>query len=568
MPTRQDATAPGVHHDSSLMGNFYRPDGSIDPNTTLHDRHLSQLQTDIESSKTPGVTPEVTPGSNAQSPHAPLLRTPPPEVQSKADDVLATLDQMLEQAQHSGTEETVAEHQAAAVKVRQILTEQSPGITDAMKLQFFTDYQARLTNNTAQDAGGFSIIRDLVNEASVKDESGKVQSNPYLRQGENISLEALQDAGSMSRLYGTEKVYNMLTPEAQDVLQGQGILPENFGQYLQDNPDYDINANFDSSANVEGYNNTAWWGLQKEGKADNISALIDALALDPKYYPQGGVRFNISPETAHSTGMTKPTAFDGMFPEWVPTSVSNPFGMTGGGKQEGVASRIPFDQVEGTEVFAGVPEQLKNPSPKLPNAPTPQGQDTTSRDPRVIRQDNDFSAPDVVKQGRTSRKSHLDSNGNLHPANPDGVTTPLQHIIGGIDEKNDSPYSSFMTVEDGVQKSYGSQEIQVDIQRLTKDLARKQVSGVEILPPDRIQQQILADLVDLGFEVQSVQTVLQDALSSGDVAGVIDFVRQSALSRKKQSKAERRIIALYNTSRDQEVLIKGVIPSDYINQTR
>ena len=57
-------------------------------------------------------------------------------------------------------------------------------------------------------------------------------------------------------------------------------------------------------------------------------------------------------------GVTKPTAFDGMFPEWVPTDVDNPFGVTGGGKQEGVAPRIEVEQIGQIEIFAGTPDQL------------------------------------------------------------------------------------------------------------------------------------------------------------------------------------------------------------------
>jgi hypothetical protein len=273
------------------------------------------------------------------------------------------------------------------------------------------------------------------------------------------------------------------------------------------------------------------------------------------------VRFNVSPETAHSTGMTKPTAFDGMFPEWISTNASSPFGVTGGGKREGVASRIPIDKVQGVDVFAGVPEQLGKDA-KLPNAPRSESEEA------VLRQDNDFSSAEVTKNGRTGRKSHLDENGNLTPANPDGEITPLQHIIGGIDEKNDSPFTSFMTVEDGVEKSYGSQEIQVDLERLIEDVAEDKVTGVEVMRPKHIQQQIVGELHMLGLDEHAIHEAIEQALANGDVSGAIEMVQRSSLSNKKKDKAERRIVALYNTSRDQEVLIKGVIPSEYLNRNR
>ena len=43
---------------------------------------------------------------------------------------------------------------------------------------------------------------------------------------------------------------------------------------------------------------------------------------------------------------------------WVPTNAGNDFGVTGGGKREGVAGRIEVDKVTNIEVFAGTPEQL------------------------------------------------------------------------------------------------------------------------------------------------------------------------------------------------------------------
>ncbi|MFT5680685.1 MAG: hypothetical protein ACI8RZ_001591 [Myxococcota bacterium] len=331
----------GADHDASMadMAAYYQ---QMETDAQSQDTHTQDIHTqDID--QTPGST-----------------RTPTPEVQGKADDVMATLQLMIEHAEHNGEPQMVQGHQAAVDKVRQILSEQSPGITDAMKMAFLTDYHARLNDFANQDADGFNIVRDTVNAASVKDENGDVQSNPYLRQGETIPLQALQDAGPMSRLYGTDKVFGMLTPDAQAELASIGVDADSFGQFLSDNPDYNLSGNFDASAHVEGYNNTAWWGLQSEGEASNVTELIDALALTPENYPQGGVRFNVDPNTAHDGGMTKPTAFDGLFPEWAATEQVNPFGVTAGGKQEGVAARIPISRVDNIEVFAGVPDQLVN----------------------------------------------------------------------------------------------------------------------------------------------------------------------------------------------------------------
>src|SRR5262249_28937017 len=159
--------------------------------------------------------------------------------------------------------------------------------------------------------------------ASVKDEHGNVVENKYLRKGNAIPLEELQKAGDMSRLFASEKVYDMLTPQAKEDLAKLGVGKDQFGHFLGGNPEYDLHGNLDQTKQVEGYNNVAWWGLKSEGKASNVTELIDALALTPENYPTGGVRFNISPETAFAAGVVKPTALDGMFPEWEATLGTN-----------------------------------------------------------------------------------------------------------------------------------------------------------------------------------------------------------------------------------------------------
>ncbi len=192
----------------------------------------------------------------------------------------------------------------------------------------------------------------------------------------------------------------------------------------------------------------------------------------------------------------------------------------------------------------------------------------TGSGPRVLRQDDDFSASEVEKRGGKGKKSYIDDAGNLNPANPDGHSSPLQHIMGGIAEKNDSPFTSFMTVEEGVQKNYGSQEIQIDVQRLMADITSGAVAGVEVILPARIQASIIAELVDLGLTEGAVNDAIARALAAGEVAAVVTLVESSGLGKKKTAKAERRMIALYNTTRDQELLIKGIIPSGYITRNR
>ena len=101
-----------------------------------------------------------------------------------------------------------------------------------------------------------------------------------------------------------------------------------------------------------------------------------------------------------------------------------------------------------------------------------------------------------------------------------------------------------------------------------RDVAEERLTGVSVLPPSQIQQSILSELVSLGLEEYEVRNAVSDALASGDISSALEVVRQSSLSNRGKSRAERRIIALYNTSRDQEVLIRGVIPSEYLNRNQ
>ncbi|MEY3210898.1 MAG: hypothetical protein RIT28_1379, partial [Pseudomonadota bacterium] len=324
--------------------------------TTPETKPVVDETTTTQVDETVAVVDETTTKTPAAGDETPTTTTrkPSAELQTKANDVL----KQINDANASVTDPKVkAANEAAAKKIDQILNEQAPGVTDALKTQFMDELSAQIANPANAGKDMFTLIRDTVNAASVKDANGQIQ-NKYLKQGEAIPLDALQNAGNMSRLYGTDKVFNMLTPQAKADLTAAGVTKDTFGSFLANNPSYDLRVNLDPKAFVEGYNDVAWWGLQSEGVATNVTELIDALALNPEYYQQGGIRFNATPETMAQAGVTKPTAFDGMFPEWVPTDVDNPFGVTGGGKQEGVAPRIEVKDIGQIEVFAGTPDQL------------------------------------------------------------------------------------------------------------------------------------------------------------------------------------------------------------------
>ncbi|HFC92814.1 MAG TPA: hypothetical protein ENJ51_08390, partial [Leucothrix mucor] len=156
----------------------------------------------------------------------------------------------------------------------------------------------------------------------------------------------------------------------------------------------------------------------------------------------------------------------------------------------------------------------------------------------VTRTDHDFMAKTNHKGGK---KSHIDDDGNLRPANPDGDTTISQHIRGGTDVKDNSPYTSTVAGTKGSAKIYGNKLIEIDTKRLQQDIDAGKIKGVEIITP------------------KEVQSALQDKI---DVAKKRYNDNPSIKNKKRLANAERD---LSNAVRDNETLIKGVIPSKYIN---
>ena len=145
------------------------------------------------------------------------------------------------------------------------------------------------------------------------------------------------------------------------------------------------------------------------------------------------------------------------------------------------------------------------------------------------------------------------------PANPDGETTPLEHIYGSQPAKGESPYTSFLTEEGGVAKPYGAMEVELDVPRLQADIAEGRVSDVEILTPAELEAMIRADI-----EVVAPGTDAYAGIAGGP-AGIDDYVASLNLSKRASLRLARRLLALHNTTRDGEYLIKGIIPSEYLS---
>ncbi|MGG1959683.1 T7SS effector LXG polymorphic toxin [Bacillus pumilus] len=128
-------------------------------------------------------------------------------------------------------------------------------------------------------------------------------------------------------------------------------------------------------------------------------------------------------------------------------------------------------------------------------------------------------------------KPHISSSGDLVPASKEGLykgreVTVTEHILGGYRKgaKSNSPYTSF-TNNKNVIGNYGENAIELNISALRKDIQSGKLKNVVILSPKQIQKLIERDIVSS------------------------DFWKKRAINW---------------TKRDNEYLIKGEVPSQYI----
>jgi toxin YqcG len=128
-------------------------------------------------------------------------------------------------------------------------------------------------------------------------------------------------------------------------------------------------------------------------------------------------------------------------------------------------------------------------------------------------------------------KSYLNEAGDLVPANPSGMyqgreVSAAEHILGGFRRgaKSNSPYTSF-TPNGEIAAGYGGQKIAVDLAALRRAVQSGEVTGVEIIEQAQIQEMIRNN------------------------ANLGDYWKN---------------LASKWSARDQEVLIKGVVPKKFI----
>jgi hypothetical protein len=130
-------------------------------------------------------------------------------------------------------------------------------------------------------------------------------------------------------------------------------------------------------------------------------------------------------------------------------------------------------------------------------------------------------------------------------------------VYGSDPAKGDSPYTSLLTEKGGVAKTYGSSEIELDLPKLRADMESGHLKNVEILNPEQISGMIKS-------EIDQIARVDLDAALANGPQGIDQYVASLDISKSKSSKLARRLLAYYNTTRDGEYLIKGVIPPEYI----
>ncbi|MFJ1569845.1 putative T7SS-secreted protein [Streptomyces erythrochromogenes] len=175
--------------------------------------------------------------------------------------------------------------------------------------------------------------------------------------------------------------------------------------------------------------------------------------------------------------------------------------------------------------------------------------------PHLMRQDDDFSAE---YNSRGQRKAHLNADGDLVPANPDGQASIVDHVVGRDPAKSDSPYTSLSS--DGADaKAFGAGKIRIDLPRLEQDIASGRVQGVEVHSPAQVQQAIQSSAD--GIAGRPVDLTVPPGSSRPEIEAA---AAELGLSKTKTKRIVQRMVDMMNTRRDEEWLIKGIVPRDYI----
>ncbi|WP_414169218.1 hypothetical protein ACMATS_25600 [Streptoverticillium reticulum] len=181
--------------------------------------------------------------------------------------------------------------------------------------------------------------------------------------------------------------------------------------------------------------------------------------------------------------------------------------------------------------------------------------------PHLQRQDDNFAA-EHNRKGQ--RKAHLNADGDLVPADPNGDASIVDHIVGRDPKKSESPYTSLS--EDGADaKDYGGKKIRVDLPNLVKDIADGKVKGVEVYSPKEVEAAIQQSADKIAGEHVNID--VPPGTSYDDISKrAAEMAKEHGWGKAKTKRIEQRIKDMMHTRRDSEWLIKGVVPHEYIHE--
>ncbi|MFF7265758.1 hypothetical protein ACFZCL_36510 [Streptomyces sp. NPDC008159] len=177
---------------------------------------------------------------------------------------------------------------------------------------------------------------------------------------------------------------------------------------------------------------------------------------------------------------------------------------------------------------------------------------------KLVRQD-DFHM--VQQDLKGLRKSYFDPDVGMIPANPEGRTTAFQHVAGAENaaRKSNSPFTSFAEI--GNHKVYGDMEFTLDAYKLGVDIKAGRLPDVGILPAKDLQR-LIGDQIERTIGKRLDFTSELSGNSSRQE--VLNFLKSHAVNPAKSNKFVSDVRVLLNTTRDQEWLIKGTIPKNYL----
>ena len=158
--------------------------------------------------------------------------------------------------------------------------------------------------------------------------------------------------------------------------------------------------------------------------------------------------------------------------------------------------------------------------------------------PKVVtRNDNDFAS---TVNAKGNPKAHIDENGNLIAANPDGTGSTTAHVRDS--NPGNTPYISTTDANAATEppKYYGSQKTTVSACDLQRDIN----TGV----------------VSLDIQIVTNQKLVQDLQAKVDSA---QAKFDANPSRNNADNLRRATESLNNAKRDGECLIQGCIPAPY-----